>query len=203
MNNTKRKTRTGRRSGVGTGTTSLLMIFTVLCFATLAMLSLSTASSSQRIQAEGLLNAKAVAAAKGEAAVQVAKLDTDLALLQEYYTLEYEKEIAAVTPQITSEGGGLPEADVPEPVAPDCVPEALMDYDNAALEAAERLGWEVTGSYQVALSLPVDESTELLTELELQGLGATRRYEVARQITRLVDGWTPSEDGQLWGGGAP
>ena len=40
-----------RRSGVGTGTTSLLMIFTVLCFATLAMLSLSTAANGRRIAA--------------------------------------------------------------------------------------------------------------------------------------------------------
>lgn len=67
-----------RRSGVGTGTTSLLMIFTVLCFATLAMLSLSTAESQQRIQQRGLATARSRAVAQGLAAEQVADLDAGL-----------------------------------------------------------------------------------------------------------------------------
>lgn len=75
------KPRQKHRSGVGTGTTSLLMIFTVLCFATLAMLSLSTAASNARIQNRGLQGASALAAAKGAAATEVANLDEELFLL--------------------------------------------------------------------------------------------------------------------------
>lgn len=72
----------GRRSGVGTGTTSLLMIFTVLCFATLAMLSLSTANTSRMMQERGLENAQLTAQARGQAAQQVAVLDEALLALQ-------------------------------------------------------------------------------------------------------------------------
>ena len=74
------------RSGVGTGTTSLLMIFTVLCFATLAMLSLSTAASNDRIQERGLSGSKALAEARGAAAVEVASLDEMLLQLQQQDT---------------------------------------------------------------------------------------------------------------------
>lgn len=74
---------TGRRGGVGTGTTSLLMIFTVLCFATLAMLSLSTAASGRRIQQRGVFSAAAAAAARGNAAEEVAKLDAGLLMLRQ------------------------------------------------------------------------------------------------------------------------
>ncbi len=73
---------TSMRSGVGTGTTSLLMIFTVLCFATLAMLSLSTAAANQRIRGRGLDADAAIAAAKGGAARQLAVLDGALLELQ-------------------------------------------------------------------------------------------------------------------------
>lgn len=67
-----------RRSSVGTGTTSLLMIFTVLCFATLAMLSLSTASSNQRIQKRGFERTASVVAAQGIAAEKLAEIDARL-----------------------------------------------------------------------------------------------------------------------------
>ncbi len=67
------------RSGFGTGTTSLLMIFTVLCFATLAMLTLSTAASNARIQQRSLQGTAALAKAEGEAAEAVAELDAALA----------------------------------------------------------------------------------------------------------------------------
>lgn len=69
---------TVRSSGVGTGTISLLMIFTVLCFATLAMLSLSTAASSQRIQERALESGRLLAVAKGEAATHIAQVDAHL-----------------------------------------------------------------------------------------------------------------------------
>ncbi|MDL2219036.1 hypothetical protein LJC04_01680 [Ruminococcaceae bacterium OttesenSCG-928-O06] len=79
----RQKPLVGRRSGVGTGTTSLLMIFTVLCFATLAMLSLSTAAASMRTQGRGIATAQSAAAARGIAAAQVAALDAELAELRE------------------------------------------------------------------------------------------------------------------------
>ena len=72
-----------RRSGVGTGTTSLLMIFTVLCFATLAMLSLSTAASNERIQTRGIFGAQSAAAARGVAAEYTAALDEELLALRQ------------------------------------------------------------------------------------------------------------------------
>lgn len=70
----KRYNRSGR-SGVGTGTISLLMIFTVLCFATLALLSLSTAASDRRIQSRGYENAVQLATAEGTVSEKLAGLD--------------------------------------------------------------------------------------------------------------------------------
>lgn len=67
------------RSSVGTGTTSLLMIFTVLCFATLGMLTLSTAASNARIQQRSFEGTAALAAAEGKAAEAVARLEAALA----------------------------------------------------------------------------------------------------------------------------
>lgn len=79
MNEVKKaKSVSTRGGGVGTGTTSLLMIFTVLCFATLAMLSLSTAASNDRIQSRGLDGGKNLSTAKGESAMEVAQLDEQL-----------------------------------------------------------------------------------------------------------------------------
>lgn len=69
------------RPGVGTGTVSLLMIFTVLCFATLAMLCLSTAASDRRIQQRGYQRAVDLAAAEGTAAEAMAELDEALLML--------------------------------------------------------------------------------------------------------------------------
>ncbi len=75
----KRKPK-GARNGFGTGTTSLLMIFTVLCFATLALLTLSTAASNARIQQRSFAGTAALAKAEGAAAEALARLDE--ALLQ-------------------------------------------------------------------------------------------------------------------------
>ena len=73
----------GGRSSMGTGTTSLLMIFTVLCFATLALLSLSTAYSNRNIQRRSIEQAAAQASAEGEAATKLAELDRALLGAQE------------------------------------------------------------------------------------------------------------------------
>lgn len=74
----RRKPEHSGRSSMGTGTTSLLMIFTVLCFATLALLSLSTAVSHRSIQQRSMEETAAQAAAEGEAALRLAELDTAL-----------------------------------------------------------------------------------------------------------------------------
>lgn len=74
--------RNRRQSGVGTGTISLIVVFTVLCFATLALLSLSTATSSMRIQQRGLQLNQSIAAAKGRAAQAVSELDAQLSELE-------------------------------------------------------------------------------------------------------------------------
>lgn len=63
------------RSGMGTGTISLLMIFTVLCFATIALLSVSTAMSDRRIQQRSFERTIALSSAEGRAAEKLAELD--------------------------------------------------------------------------------------------------------------------------------
>ena len=152
--------RTHRRSGVGTGTTSLLMIFTVLCFATLAMLSLSTAASNDRIQNRGLRGSKALSEARGAAAIEVASLDETLLQLQQ---------------------------------------EGTKDYKEEAFEAAEIRGWVADrDAGTVSIRLRVDEERVLTTRLLLLEPLAEARYEVQSQITELVNGWAPEEDGQLW-----
>ena len=78
MDTKPRKPARRARSAVGTGTTSLLMIFTVHCFATLALLSLSTATSNQRIQQRSVDGINTLATAEGEAATKLAELDTAL-----------------------------------------------------------------------------------------------------------------------------
>ena len=81
MNETQRSAPRGgssARMGMGVGTTSILMIFTVLAFATLALLSLSTAASNMRIQQRGIDRTTALAAAEGEAAAKLAELDAVL-----------------------------------------------------------------------------------------------------------------------------
>lgn len=89
----KRYNRSGR-SGVGTGTISLLMIFTVLCFATLALLSLSTAASDRRIQSRGYENAVQLATAEGLVSEKLAELDKELYALADGGA-DYEQQATA------------------------------------------------------------------------------------------------------------
>lgn len=80
-----------RRSGVGTGTTSLLVIFTILCMATLALLSLSTAVSSRRINVRSFEGVKNLVTAEGAAAQQLAQIDLALLTLQQDFSGRNEK----------------------------------------------------------------------------------------------------------------
>lgn len=67
-----------RRGGIGVGTTSLLVIFTMLCMTTLALLSLSSAISNRRIQQRGVDGTVNLAAAYGEADRVLAEIDACL-----------------------------------------------------------------------------------------------------------------------------
>ncbi len=97
MNNTAKKRFKVGRTSVGTGTTSLLMIFTILCFATLAMLSLSTADSYRSLQQTGTENTQQIAQAKGQAAQTLAELDAQLAELQRQYSQDAQPYQDAAT----------------------------------------------------------------------------------------------------------
>ncbi len=91
--------RAGRsaRTGMGVGTTSILMIFTVLAFATLAMLSMSTVMSNATIQTRGTKGVIALAAAEGEAAEKAAALDEALAGITETGDAYFAAAEAAAT----------------------------------------------------------------------------------------------------------
>lgn len=151
-----------RRSGVGTGTTSLLMIFTVLCFVTLSMLSLTTALRNYSMQNRGMQTAGSVAVARGQAARRMARLDEELYALRE---------------EATDEDA----------------------YYAAALATAEGVGF-VAGSEEnhVVLLTQVDDKNELLTELLLEAPSQPYRYSLVRQETRLIGGWQPEMEGELW-----
>ncbi len=156
-----------RRSGVGTGTTSLLMIFTVLCFATLAMLSLSTAAANARIQGRGLESQRLLAAAKGAAAADVAGLDEVLYQLQ--------REMPA--------NGGQAAEDA---------------YYEQALAAAAARGWQTdAGPGAISMRSAISEDSVLVTTLQLLPPGGAR-YQVLAQVSQLVSGWAPEQNGQLW-----
>lgn len=163
MNQQARPKRGVRRSGVGTGTTSLLMIFTVLVFATLAMLSLSTADSQRRIQERGLTSARGRAVSQGVTAEQVAQLDAAL------YSL----------------GQGFKGTEA--------------NYYKEALAVAEGLGWDVDGETNVmVLHIPIDDNSEMVTELKLLAPGEKERYTVLRQASFIIGGWQPEGTGTLW-----
>lgn len=117
MNIQNQKPFVSRRSGVGTGATSLLMIFTVLCFATLAMLSFSTAAANMRIQRRGMQNGQNISAARGAAAQGLAALDEKLYALSQSYAQgnitqqQYQSGALAAAPvqgwQLQQETGNL------------------------------------------------------------------------------------------------
>lgn len=79
----RKKEKTARRAGVGTGTTSLLVIFTVLCMATLALLSLTTAVSNRRINERSFSGVQNLAVAEGNAAIKLSNVDELLFELQQ------------------------------------------------------------------------------------------------------------------------
>ncbi len=157
-----------RRAAVGTGATSLLMIFTVLCFATLAMLSLSTADNNRQVQLRSTQNSIRLAAAKGEAAVALAMLDADINTL-------WRREDARVW-------------------------DATVGFAAEVKILATSQGWQQDGAALAwALVIPVDSTTELVTQIEVLPPGSHARYRLTGQSTRLTAGWQPEGGPGVWG----
>lgn len=83
--NARRQKYQARRAPIGTGTISLLVIFTILCLTTLALLSLSTAVRNQRISQRSFQLTRGRTAAEGAAAAHIAQIDAVLAELERQY----------------------------------------------------------------------------------------------------------------------
>lgn len=162
-----------RSSSIGTGTISLLMIFTVLCFATLAMLSLSTAAANANIQQRGILRQTAISQAKGDTATEVAGLDAELLVLQQQHAGNFQSFFDEAL-QVAEARGWVADAATNRIVF------------RLPVEVPAEDGEETTVSF------------ELVTTLELLPPGSTSRYNVVGQTTELVDGWQAEDGGQLW-----
>lgn len=80
-----------RRSGVGAGTTSLLVIFTVLCMATLALLSVSTAVTNRKINQNSYARVRNILQAEGKVSEKLSELDALLLATQQEFTGKSEK----------------------------------------------------------------------------------------------------------------
>lgn len=179
MTETGNKKRVNRRPGLGVGTVSLLVIFTVLCFSTLALLSLSSAVNYQNTTKPSQQAALNLAVAEGAVAEKLAELDTML--------IELQTEM-----QVSNSGNA-------QTAAHDNTARAY--YDRAAQRAKE-LGFEMLeDSQQLRLTLPIDDNHELVTEIVLQAPGATTRYVIVKQASVMTGEWDPgSGNGQLWPG---
>ena len=179
MTETENKKRTNRRPGLGVGTVSLLVIFTVLCFSTLALLSLSSAVNYQNTMRPSQQGALSLAAAEGEAAQKLAELDTMLMELQIEMQVSDANDAQSSTYAST----------------------ARAYYDRAA-QKAEGLGFEILeDTQQLRFALPIDENHELVTEIVLHAPGADIRYIVVKQASVMTGEWDPgSGEGQLWPG---
>ena len=164
MTETGNKKRVNRRPGLGVGTVSLLVIFTVLCFSTLALLSLSSAVNYQNTTKPSQQAALSLAAAEGAAAEKLAELDTML--------VELQNEIQA------SGSTGAQTATYDST--------ARAYYDRAA-QRAKDLGFEMLeDSQQLRFTLPIDENHELVTEIVLQAPGAETRYVIVKQASVMT-----------------
>lgn len=163
------------RSGIGTGTISLLVIFTVLCFSTLALLSLTSAHSNQRIQQRSLLSAQNMAQAEGVAAKQLAYIDNILADLQADYATQPLPENGNLNPS--------------------------QNYYEAVYERANGMGYGVNEAERtITFSVPIDKNTALITTLLILPPDAELRYEMQAQYASMIGDWEPADSGQLWPG---
>lgn len=79
---TQTRVRTAR-TGIGVGSVTILVVFTILSVTTLALISLSTAVSNRRINQRSLQSTENMARAEGQAAAKLADIDTALWQLQQ------------------------------------------------------------------------------------------------------------------------
>lgn len=163
----KRYNRSGR-TGIGTGTISLLMIFTVLCFATLALLSLSTAASDRRIQQRSFERTAALAGAEGRAAESIAALDDALAGLQ-------------------AEAGAAP-GDVSGSAWMQRAMQTAAGLGWEINEAAASCVW----------TEPMDRENNLVTTVRLDPTGESARFALTGQTVEFIGTWEPETEGGLW-----
>lgn len=179
MNETKKAVQRGSRASVGTGTISLLMIFTVLCFATLALLSLSTAASNRRIQERSLENAMYMAQAEGVAAQTIAQIDAAIDAV-EVETDEEEESLMGIMPD-------------PE--------EAEAAYYQAAQQAVRALGVEIDSvQHTITFVTEIDEFHELVTVLTIQPPDSSTNIVLTSQTSHYTGTWVPEGQGDLWTG---
>ena len=96
----------GGRQGIGTGTVSLLVIFALLFFSALALLSLTAALGNQRVTRRSLALVTGLSAAEGQMAEVLAQMDEELVALRQEYAAgpqqpeEYYKTAAAAAIQL-------------------------------------------------------------------------------------------------------
>lgn len=110
-----------RRSGVGVGTISLMVIFTILCLSVLALLSVSTVQSDRRISERSTDNIIDISAQKGSVAKIIAELDDKLV----YLPIMEEEEYFENAMEICEELGFT--------VYPDRVVEIIFPLSSGAL----------------------------------------------------------------------
>lgn len=181
MNTEKRSQGVRWRAGIGVGTISLLVIFTILCFSTLALLSLTSAHNNQRIHSRGLQGAKNISQAEGVAAKQLAQLDYFLAELQAEY-LAGTADISDISP----DQSGL--------LTP-------QSYYQAAYQKAESMGCTVNEAEEtLTFSVPIDKNSELVTTLRVLPPGEDFRYTVIAQYAVMTGEWAPDNSGHVWPG---
>lgn len=200
MMHTQSRTGIRRRPGMGVGTISLLVIFTVLCFSTLALLSLSSAANYRRISRPSQIAAQNLAAAEGVAAEKIADLDAVLA--------EVQARVLAGLPDGTDEAALPPQEDADVSISQAEQPDEetlqtkdLQYFRMVALRARD-MGFETYNNGQLLrFSCPVDESHTLVTEVELMPVESAERYRITKQASIMTGEWEPGEGtGHLWGG---
>lgn len=164
-----------KRSGVGIGTTTLLVIFTLLCMATLALLSLSTALNDANIHGRNLQNMQALAVAEGESAATVAGLDAALCAV---HTAQFGHS--------GRPGGSTTQA-------------AAQQYYQAAERELAALGCTVDAETHTArFTTAVGTHAELVTTITITPPGGVGRYTITGQVAHPVGEWQPGDSQPVW-----
>lgn len=171
--NTPQKQHKLQRTGIGTGSVSLLIIFTILSLTTLALLSLSTAVSAGRVSQRSISSVTNMAMAEGKIATELAGIDGILADTRENYHI------------------GGDEADEHADTA----------YFTMAISALRAAGYTVDAETRtLTFSHSIDENSIFVCEILLLSPGEGQRYRVTSLLSQLVADWQPEPGGQLWSG---